>query len=354
MRLIQFLDEQSSPALGVVVDQQVCHVTGLDSKLDSVGAAFQAARRAGQRVAPFLQKLLQQAPASAYQSYPALCSSGRLLPPVSEAPGRRVLVTGTGLTHLGSAQQRDAMHATQAGTDAPPPQKSGSTAAPEPKSDSKRMFEWGVVGGKPAAGQRGAAPEWFYKGDGRKLRTLGDPLEIPEFAPDGGEEPELAGVYIIDDAGIPFRLGFVQGNEWSDHVTENLNYLYLAPSKLRTCSIGPELVTDLAFDDISLRCRVLRDGVPLYDSGELRSGEKNMCHSLANLEDHHFKFPHHRQPGDIHVHFFGTSKLSYPGRAWKYQTGDVVEVSAEGLGVPLRNPVLRKPCSDAPVSVERA
>src|SRR5262249_20747666 len=156
------------------------------------------------------------------------------------------------------------------------------------------------------------------------------------------------------ERGVPYRLGFTQGNEWSDHATENVNYLYLAPSKLRTCAIGPELITDLAFDDIRGYCRVMRGGQVVYDSGELCTGERNMCHALANLENHHFKFPQHRQLGDIHVHFFGTSKLSFQHRDWKYQTGDVIEVSFDGLGPPLRNPVRRCEPSATPITVELA
>ena len=111
-------------------------------------------------------------------------------------------------------------------------------------------------------------------------------------------------------------------------------------------------MTDLAFDDVRGRCRVLRAGQPIYDSGELSSGERNMCHSLANLEDHHFKYPQHRQPGDLHVHFFGTSKLSFQHRTWQYQEGDVVEVAFEGLGAPLRNIVRRAGPGVTPVCVE--
>jgi hypothetical protein len=259
-----------------------------------------------------------------------------VLPPVTEEPGARLLVSGTGLTHTGSVQQRDAMH------------QQADTAAP--KSDSRKMFEMGLAGGRPAPGQRGAAPEWFFKGDGRILRGPGQPLDIPPFAPDGGEEPEVVGVYIVDDDGVPFRLGFTQGNEWSDHVTENINYLYLAPSKLRVCAIGPELVTDLSFDDVRGRCTVVHDGRLIYDSGALLTGEKNMCHSLANIEDHHFKFPEHRLPGDIHVHFFGTSKLSFQHRDWKYQSGDVIEVAFDGMGAPLRNPVFRCEPDATPVA----
>ena len=40
-------------------------------------------------------------------------------------------------------------------------------------------------------------------------------------------------------------------------LTEKINYLYLAPSKLRSCSIGPELITDMEFNTIKIRCIVL-------------------------------------------------------------------------------------------------
>jgi hypothetical protein len=97
---------------------------------------------------------------------------------------------------------------------------------------------------------------------------------------------------------------------------------------------------------------VLRGDRVLYDSGELLTGERNMCHSLANLEDHHFKYPQHRRPGDVHVHFFGTSKLSFQHRDWRYEDGDLIEVAFDGLGAPLRNPVRRHTPSAEPVKVE--
>ena len=65
----------------------------------------------------------------------------------------------------------------------------------------------------------------------------------PAFAQDGGEEPEMVGLYLIGPDGTPHRLGFALGNEFSDHVTEKFNYLWLAHSKLRQCSFGPELRT---------------------------------------------------------------------------------------------------------------
>jgi hypothetical protein len=71
-----------------------------------------------------------------------------------------------------------------------------------------RMFLEGLEGGKPAAGQVGQQPEWFYKGDGSQLVGPGQPLTMPAFAQDGGEEPELAGIYLIGPDGAPYRPGF--------------------------------------------------------------------------------------------------------------------------------------------------
>ena len=142
-------------------------------------------------------------------------------------------VTGTGLTHLGSAQSRAAMHAKLAGANE--------------LTDSMRMFQLGLEGGKPEQGA-GVQPEWFYKGDGSSLTASGQPLASPAFALDAGEEPEIAGIYLIGPGGAPFRLGYALANEFSDHVTERGNYLWLAHPKLRPAAVGPELEPG-RFDD---------------------------------------------------------------------------------------------------------
>lgn len=82
------------------------------------------------------------------------------------------------------------------------------------------------------------------------------------------------------------------------------------------------------------------------------SGEQHMCHSLANIEDHHFKYPQHRLPRMVHVHYLGTSKLSYGSRNWKYQAGDEIRVEAPGFSPPLVNTVACPHAGDhKPVSV---
>ncbi len=120
----------------------------------------------------------------------------------------------------------------------------------------------GLEGGSLQKGNIGVQPEWFHKGNGSMLKAHGEPLEIPPFANDGGEEPEVAGVYLVDKNGEPWRIGFTTANEFSDHVMEKKNYLYLAPSKLRNCSIGPELIIDEEFLELKGTVKILRNTLP--------------------------------------------------------------------------------------------
>jgi hypothetical protein len=230
------------------------------------------------------------------------------------------LVTGTGLTHKASAENRQKMHQAQA---------AGQL------TDSMRMYQWGVDGGRPAAGCIGVQPEWFYKGTGHVLKAHGEPLQRPAYADDAGEEPEVAATYLIGDDGTPWRLGFAAGNEFADHVMEKKNYLYLAHSKLRQCAIGPELALDESFSGLSGTVAIRR-GQEVIWSHAIQSGDSHMAHTLANLEYHHFKYAEHRQPGQAHVHFFGAAAFSF-GAQVALHHGDIMEIAWEGLGRPLQN-----------------
>ena len=100
------------------------------------------------------------------------------------------------------------------------------------------------------------------------------------------------------------------GNEFSDHKFEKHNYLNLAGSKLRTCALGPELAVDPDFDLVPGRVAIERAGRVIWER-EIATGEREMCHSVANIEHHHFKFEAHRRPGDVHVHYYGAHSLSF-------------------------------------------
>jgi hypothetical protein len=222
-------------------------------------------------------------------------------------------------------------------------------AAEEDMTDSMRMFKLGVEGGKPDAGQVGAQPEWFYKGDGQCVVAPEAEIPSPAFAEDAGEEPELAGLYVIGDDGQPWRVGYALGNEFSDHVTERFNYLWLAHSKLRACSFGPELLIGELPAHLEGTSAIHRSGETVWEKPFL-TGEANMAHSLANLEYHHFKYPGFRRPGDVHVHFFGTATLSFADGI-KVREGDRFEIKINEFGRALRNP-LRVEADAPPISVK--
>ncbi|MCE9527713.1 MAG: sugar transporter [Planctomycetales bacterium] len=249
MQILQFETKADGRRLGVVIEDHVHDVTAVRPELKRVFDAFLECRRDNTRLSEFLHPLALRPEATRHSLGEVLentrLEDGPVLrPPVDFDDIGRVLISGTGLSHLGGMKSRDEMHA------------AGETHV----SDSRKMFDLGLEGGRPKPGERGVAPEWFYKGNGLVLRGPHETLAIPTFAEDGGEEPEIAAVYIVDNRGIPCRLGFVLGNEWTDHATEKRNYLYLAPAKLRQCSIGPVLVTDHDFQSISLRCTVQRHG----------------------------------------------------------------------------------------------
>lgn len=255
-------------------------------------------------------------------SYSALLGAGEVLAPLDHPDAAHCYITGTGLTHLGSAATRDEMHRK-------------AEAATSAETDSIKMFNLGLKGGKPKGGGHGVQPEWFYKGDGSFIIHPGGDLPLPEFALDGGEEPEIAGLYVIGPDSQPWRVGFALGNEFSDHVMERQNYLYLAHSKLRHCSLGPELRSGALPEHLEGESRILRNGEILWKKPFL-SGEANMSHSIANLEYHHFKYEPFRRPGDVHIHFFGTATLSVADGI-RTQPYDVFEIEMSEFGRPLRN-----------------
>ncbi|SEM99813.1 hypothetical protein SAMN05192583_1796 [Sphingomonas gellani] len=255
-----------------------------------------------------------------------------LLAPIDHEDPAHLLLTGTGLTHLGSAEGRDKMH------------RAMSDAAQQ--TDSMKMFLMGVEGGKPESGA-GVQPEWFYKGDGASLVAPGAPIPSPAFALDAGEEPEIAGIYLIDQDGAPVRLGYALANEFSDHVTERGNYLWLAHSKLRPAALGPELLLGDLPPHVEGTSRIVRDGETIWEKPFV-SGEANMSHSVANLEHHHFKYAAFRRPGDVHVHFFGTATLSFSDDV-RTQQGDVFEIAAAPFTLPVSNPIGAEQATDVTV-----
>ncbi|WMT91681.1 AraD1 family protein [Pelagibacterium sp. H642] len=331
MLLSQIVDTSGSHCVVMRQDNEARIVLGADSILT-------LAKRAMAKTMP-LAALIEEQGLGEIVDLEAAYAEGRMLAPIVPEEPSRLHLTGTGLTHLGSAATRNAMH-----------QQAG---AEENLTDSMKMFRLGLEGGKPQGGKTGVQPEWFYKGNGHALVAPGKPIISPGFALDAGEEPEIAGIYIVSYEGVPHRIGFALANEFSDHVTERQNYLYLAHSKLRPASIGPEILVGDLPAHVEGTSRVIRNGAVLWEKPFV-SGEDNMSHTVANLEHHHFKYEIFRKPGDIHVHMFGTATLSFADDI-RTQAGDIFEIEAAPFGLPLRNPLTidtTRP-ADAPVTVAK-
>ena len=313
MLIVQFLDHDGQRSVGLLRDGKVTALAGYKRVTDLASAAAQHGRS--------LADLAASASGSSVP-FDALAREGRILPPVDHADSAHCIVTGTGLTHLGSAAARDEMH-------------KKAQAATGNETDSIKMFNMGLKGGKPVDGGPGVQPEWFYKGDGSMVVAPFADIPSPSFALDGGEEPEIAGIYWIGPNGVPYRLGFAIGNEFSDHVMERQNYLYLAHSKLRACAIGPALRLGELPAHVDGMSRILRDGKVLWEKAFV-SAEANMSHTIENLEYHHFKYDAFRKPGDIHIHFFGTATLSVADNMVT-RPGDIFEIESAAFGPALRN-----------------
>ena len=314
MRLVQFRTEDGGRALAALTD-------GEGGRLVRGNASAYALATQAITEKLSLEALVARTGLGQSVDIARLMAEGRVLAPLDHPDPAHLIVTGTGLTHLGSAEGRDNMH------------KDLCDAAG--LTDSMKMFKLGLEGGKPAAGAQGVQPEWFYKGDGSTVVAPEADFSSPAFAQDGGEEPEIVGLYLIGPDGTPTRLGFALGNEFSDHVTEKFNYLWLAHSKLRQCSFGPELRTGALPGAVTGRSRIRRGNEIIFDKPFL-SGEDNMSHTIANLEAHHFKYPVFRRPGDVQVHFFGTATLSFSAGITT-MPGDVFEIEADAFAFPLRN-----------------
>ena len=318
MRLVQLIDEN-----GV---RHVAQVDGANLRLlNDVASTYELASRAISSEIS-IEALVTSLISNEIVDYDLVQKEGRLLLPIDHDDPYRMLITGTGLTHIGSATLRSSMH--------------GEDPA-EGLTDSAKLFRAGLEHGKPADGAIGVEPEWFFKGIGLDALRSGEALVAPFHGTTIGEEAEVAGVYLIGPDAMPYRIGFTMANDVSDHAFEQRNYMYIAASKLRSCPLGPELLLGSLPDELTGAIRVKRGDETVWQ-GDFASGEANMSHSIKNLEYHHFKADSARRPGDVHIHLFGCDASS-GGAGVEICDGDIFEIDVPAMGRPLRNFVVFEP-----------
>ena len=146
MSLVQVLSEVNGLKVALVEEPNLRLLKNHDCVTDLVEKAIQAKKPLKEIVRELLSSIL-----ISYDDVYNGISDWNLLPCFDHRyDDGRCLVSGTGLTHRKGAENRNAMH-------------SGDASQ---LTDSIRMYLRGEVGGKPAPGTIGAAPEWFYKGNG--------------------------------------------------------------------------------------------------------------------------------------------------------------------------------------------
>jgi len=204
MRLIQFIGNGGERKVGIVGNDNIT--------LIAMPTVYELFRYADQKNIS-LEDAAVEVKTNDVENYERLVQDKRLLLPLDHPDPYRLWVTGTGLTHLGSAVSRNKMHE--------------AIQSAETLTDSMKMFRMGEENGKMKNNIPASQPEWFYKGNGLIAVPPGHSISSPSFALDGGEEPEIAGLYIINKKGNPVRIGFALGNEFSDHVMEKINRILL-------------------------------------------------------------------------------------------------------------------------------
>ena len=162
MLLVQFKDDKDSRRVGSL------EANGSVRPLRDVASTYALAQEAIASKRKLLEMAIERMEKPQFDC-DRLAAEQRLLPPLDHPDPAHCFVTGTGLTHLGSADARDSMHKKLSG-------------AVETLTDSMKMFRMGLEGGKPEGDRPGVQPEWFYKGDGSILRGCGEPLAMPDFS----------------------------------------------------------------------------------------------------------------------------------------------------------------------------
>ena len=200
----------------------------------------------------------------------------------------------------------------------------------KPVTDSMRMFRVGPCGGRPDRRRNRHCAGMVLQGRRRRAAAL--PLRrslFPRTQKTAAKKRRSPAIYLIDSQ-TARRTASACARAMSSPTTNSsgatisiLQAQSFALQHRARTGRWPRLSAP-STGEVSIE----RDG---SRSGEERSrpAKKTCAHSLANLEHHHFKFAGHRQPGNVHVHFFGAHSLSF-GEGIELKDGDWMQVRFEG------------------------
>lgn len=196
-------------------------------------------------------------------------------------------------------------------------------------------------GAAPPHRAGGEPTQWRYRGNGRSLAGPGTVLTVPEFALDGSERPELAGLYLIGADRTPVRIGFMLGNRFHDHAAARTHRHFPAQLSPRPTALGPEVLLGDLPREIMVTSRLLRDGI-VHRERSFGAGDAHLPQPIADLERRRFEGGIVGRPGDVLVHFF-VGAGGDAGDAIRTQPEDAFEATATGFTLPMRNSIAFAP-----------
>lgn len=199
----------------------------------------------------------------------------------------------------------------------------------------------------PDAGFR--PPNWLIKSMGMWLRLPGEPLAVSGSTVALLEEPEVALVYVNDDAGEPHYAGYTFANDLNDIGFHLQNPWGWTPySKLCDTSMTPWLFLGEPPATAAGRIVIEREGEAVWE-GPFSCGADAIFHRIPDMVGHLFSHPGLRRPGLVNYLLLGADKASWHA-GFRIADGDTITIDVASHGVVLSNPVAwdRRP---APVAV---
>jgi len=179
---------------------------------------------------------------------------------------------------------------------------------------------------------------WYYKGNGRLLKTDGDPLQIPYHAQSISSEPCIVCLYWVDHFGALRFIGFTLGNDIQDHVLHSRDAVSSTHARLRTCAIAPALILGELQADLAINVQIERDGLPLAASHHRMSVHRWQSlrrYSQGFLEKHE----QFLEPGLVHYVFHS---LSHRTTQVPLQHGDWLSIDCPELELTMSNQIVEE------------
>ena len=152
MKLIQLVQSNGKRIVGLLSGDKIFNLSSGKSRYNSTYELISASLNNGNDLNNFINDLSEKSIQLDF-SYQDILNDRddkripRLLMPIDHPDPYRTFISGTGLTHTGSVKSRDMMH--------------NEGDKNKNQTDSAKMFQMGLEGGKPPQGKIGVAPEWF-------------------------------------------------------------------------------------------------------------------------------------------------------------------------------------------------